>query len=275
MATDKLIFAPHVLIALIIYIRYAAADDALGTLQYAIEHGLGSIPNEQDRRIIEFWMNAGRIQDDIDMNKCCAHNLDVLRHRIESDEQATQMTDVRRLYNFAEFDLLTSCGLRVGEIARQLPILREGARRLLVTVREFDLWFSRGTYGSIQSVAESMMYLLRIDRYVNRTDFIDAWSRGPCSGVMERVTMRRNLALLDYAKMITETRVYPIELGDEVSIGTIAAVSIVRYCYYFRSMDTLTEVWKALQAGHSDERLSYQRIRDRLGFLRNQTALRL
>lgn len=257
------------------FLHYAAANDALETLQSAIEHGLSSIPIEEDRRIIEFWMNAGQTEDQPESNKCSVRSLDILQRQIESDAQSTRMTNVRRLYNFAEFDLLTSCGVKVAGMARQLTINPQLGRKLVVAVREFDLWFSRGTYGSLQTLAESVMYLLSIDRYISKEGFLNAWNKGPCPGMLQMVIDRDIVALWDYAKMLTETRVYPIELGDEVDLAVIGAASIVRYCDYFRSEHALIEVWKTLQAGQSDQRLVYQKIRNQVALLRDRTFLSL
>lgn len=180
--------------------------------------------------------------------------------------QYTQMTNLRRLYNYAEYDLLASCGALLSEAAEKLvrSIGREPLRRLEAPVREFDLWFSRGTYGSFDSVGESIMSLVGVDRYVNRIPFMEAWNRGPCARVMHVVNERDGLPLLDYVKMLAETQVFPLHLSEDVDLVTIGAVSIVRFCHHFRSDAALLDLWKLLQTGDSRERATYQRMRNQL-----------
>lgn len=263
MATNQLILAIHVLMAISSF-HYAAADDALETLYYASVHGLESISNLDDRRIIQFWMNAGRVSD---IEKCNVMYLRHLRDKFESDMKLVRMTNLSRVYTFAEFDLLSSCGVQVGELAEEVirSLNVEQIRRLEGIVPEFDLWFSRETEGSFQFVAEGMMYLLGFERCLRKVDLLSAWYQGPCPTVLRKVNEKHALPLYDYVNLATETRVHPYDLGYDVSPSTKFAVSMIRYCDYFRWENSQTEAWDALQTSES-----YQRIKSHYALLNNQ-----
>lgn len=265
---------PFGVLVIATFVHYAATYDALEMLRHALRDGMRSFDiRAEDSKIITFWMNPDR-RNPYRIDRCSVDNLRYLQGRIELDMQSTQMTNVWRLYNFAEFNLLTSCGIKMDGIAEHVihSIGPERIRRMEVAVREFDLWFSRGTHGSFQSVAESMMVLLGLDRDVDRVELINAWNESPCPKVLHIANDARMVPLSNYARMLTETKIYPLYLGDEVNLSVINAVSIVRYCEHFRSVEAQIEVWKTLQTDDFHRKIFYQGLRDELMRSRNLRA---
>lgn len=251
-----------------ICIHFASADDAIEVLERAVENGIEAIENDDDRAIIQFWLDAGRVDDD-ELHRCTIDYLRTLQNRIQIDIRSTRMTDVTRLYDFVEYDLLSSCGIQVAELARQvlLPLEVNQIAKLDEPTRMFDLWFCRGTQTetSFKSVAEAMMWALGADLCLDRTSFIRTWNQGPCSGILDQVAQTSMQPLANYVAMLTDARVYPLHLGSDVSLPTIGAVSAIRYCEYFSSEQALSDAWYALQTSDT-----YQSIRDQiLGLTRN------
>lgn len=256
MAAKPLIVAAYALLTLIC-VRLASANDALETLHRAAAQGLRVVPNQEDRRIIRFWLNAGRVEG---FERCTVIYIRQLLAKIDSDQQFTRLTNLDRLYSFAEFDLLTNCGLKVARLAEEVmqSLQSEQIRRLEGTADDFDLWYSRRTDGSFMTVAEGMMYVLGFDKCLDKADYLKAWNQGPCSAVLSRVNRPDALPLYDYVKMVAETRVHPFDIGEQVDPVTKSAVSIIRYCNYFRSDHALVEAWDALQTSHPYQRIKHQ-----------------
>lgn len=243
-------FALSVLLAITLVGAVASADDALDVLTRAVEDGIETIDNDVDREIIRFWMDAGDVNDD-QLDRCTAEYIRQLQYEISVDEQNTRLTNPIQLYDFAVHDLLSSCGIRVDLLAREMirSLTDLQIVRLDEPAREFDLWFSRETTVevSLMSVAEKMMWAVGATRCLNRTGFIGAWNEGPCSTVLDRIALRDMHPLVDYTEILTEIRLHPLRLGSEISPATIGAVSIVRCCRHFSTGQALAEAWDALQ----------------------------
>lgn len=233
-------------------------------LARALDYGLNTIDDPQDRALMEFWMNAGIVNelDDV-VGRCNVNYTRELQNRIESDMMSSHMDNLMELYKFVEYDLLSSCGIQLSDLAREviLSLSAQEIGALEEPIHEFNILFSRGTQNNnitFKSLAETMMWAMGADLCLNRTSFVDTWYRGPCHTILDKVSQTNMQPLMNFVDMVTDVRVHPLELSSDVRLHTVGAVSAIRYCQYFSSELNLNDAWDALQTSETYQSIRHQ-----------------
>lgn len=230
------------------YIDIATGHVDAFALLKALASGTDLQIGRKDKELIESWMDAGRVDGQDSLWKCSVDYVRQLKGKIETDMQNTTLDNVEELYYFAELDLLSSCGDMITDLAQGMILPPEEKKALKIVVSEFDRWFcyepGHVEWSDWQCLSESISWAIGIDNCVNKTNFMSAWNSGPCSAVLDQLNESHMQPLVDYVKMIADTRVKPSLLVSSVDKLTI---SIVLCCEYFRSEHTLTQAWDALQ----------------------------
>lgn len=226
----------------------AEAQNALEALE-ALFAGRATQLDQRDSKLIQFWTDAGRVEDDETSTRCSIDYIRQLQDKIEADMQATRLSDVIELYYYAELDLLSSCGDKVAGLAIELNPLLVDNENLELAVEGLNKWLhdAEDKKGSLPFVAEWMMWTVGANRCLNREEFICAWNRGPCSKVLDKLAEPRMEPLVNFVEMIDDTQINPMKLISNVPRSLVA---LAQCCRYFRSEDTLSDAWQALQ--HSD-----------------------
>lgn len=161
----------------LIFSSYFNMADAFAMLR-ALIRGRDPPIGPQDKELIRFWMNAGRADGYETSERCSVDYIKQLQHKIETDMQDTQLSNVFELYYFAELDLLSSCGDRVAYLAEEATLSSEESRRLLMIAAEFNKWFfhepDEVEWVGLQGVAECMIRVLGVNKCLNSTSFMRA-----------------------------------------------------------------------------------------------------
>lgn len=226
------------------WIHTAAADDAFDKLK-AFSEGSDARISQKDQKLIEFWADAGRVDDD-ETARCSVAYIRQLQHKIEADLRNTHLTDTIELYYYAELDLLSSCGDKVADLADELsPTLKEN-ENLEMTVVALNKWLHEmgREEEMFPPVAEGMMWTVGAGRCLNRNEFTSAWNQGPCSSVLDKLTEPYMKPLRDFVSMVDDTQIDPMKLISNVSPSVVA---LVQCCEYFREEGALINAWNALQ----------------------------
>lgn len=251
----KSIFA----LSLIRFTYYATAYDAFLALQ-EISSGESPPVSAEDRAMVEFWIDAGSIDDE---SRCSIDYLRQLQYRIQIDIRNSQLENVTELYYFTELDLLSACGDRVASLATErLGPLREANKNLRMVVVEFIDWrydTDQCDTRLFRSMSEWMFLTVGIKNGYSRTEFIRTWTEGPCRTVLDLMRLPEMEPFARFVKLIDETNYDPRKLVTSVSH---TLVSLVQCCQYFQNDDALTRAWVFLQSSDLYSRLieRYQQV---------------
>lgn len=200
--------------------------------------------NETDRKIIEFWMEAGEVDDD---TKCTLSYIVGLMQQIELHMESSRMQNIQELYYYAELDVLSSCGDRVAGKELELRSFMGDDMDLLEIVGiEFNKWQHRtqDPEESFEYMTEWMLQVVGVEKKNDLRRFVDAWRRGPCTKLLARLREPDMEQLEKFVMMIDKTKYNPTKLVSDVSGLHIA---VIQCCEHLQEEDVLTEVWKKLQ----------------------------
>lgn len=228
------------------WIHRLPAEDAFETL-LAFSRGMVQPISRKDRKLVQFWTDAGRVDDDETSRRCTVDYIRQLQDRIEADMRDTHLSDVIELYYYAELDLLCSCGDKVANLAEELIPLLKQDDNLEMTAKALNKWLHEmgKREETFPIVAEWMMWTVGADKCLSEMDFIRAWHKGPCSNVLSKMAQPHMEPLMNFVSMLDDTQIDPMSLLSNVSPSPLA---LVQCCEYFRTEGALINAWNALQS---------------------------
>lgn len=224
----------------------------------AIVNGQNSISkcnDEQDRKIVQFWLNAIRKDNAIE---CSIRYIQQLRKKITRDKLISKMTNLDQIYNYAECSIMEYCSKGVIEQGRRLAVDLDAKLNLLqLTGSQFNNWIHGAANRedeyeirrSFRFMAEWMLHVIGTDKRNNQKEFIEAWKNGPCREVMHQLEKPNMISFRNFVRLVDETKFDAIA---NLASPSKYYVPMVQCCRFYQSDGYLFEVWKILQQRHSE-----------------------